>query len=185
MSTLLLWLCEGAALPPALDAAVCRSTAHHPDDRHPDVGAWLADVESALAVPPVTVEPATPTTAPAPRRRRRAPLGVALAVLLAAVAGLVGGVQLAGGLGAEDSSGAAAITIDGPGEITVGEHATFTAVVEGVDGWVWTMPSGDHVVDAPSVSTTARSPGSARVVLRARAPDGTDLESVHHLTVRE
>jgi len=35
------------------------------------------------------------------------------------------------------------------------------------------------------VRLTASSAGSARVVLRAVAPDGTDLQAVHPLTVTE
>lgn len=183
MSTLLLWVAEGATLPPALTAALRRSTAHAPDRRHPDTAAWLADVEAALAPPP---EPAAPTAGgPAPGRPRRARLGAALAVLLAVAVGVVGGIQLAGGWGTPQRSGPAAIAIDGPAEITVGQEATFSAVVEGVETWVWTMPTGAHVLDEPSVTTTARSTGSARVVLRARAPDGTDLEAVHHVSVTE
>ena len=181
MSTLLLWLCDGAALPPALDAALARSTAHDPADRHRDVSAWLTDVEAALAVP---TPPEAPPPAPGSRRRRPV-VGIALAVALAALLGLVGGHLLAGGQGAPDRAGAAAIAIEGPAQITVGQPATFTAVVEGVDSWVWTMPTGAHVLDSPAVSTTASSPGSARIVVRARAPDGTDLEAVHHLTVSE
>lgn len=59
MSTLLLWMCEGADdLTPALFSALGRSTAHDPRDRHPDVAAWLDDVVSALA-PPATAPPSS------------------------------------------------------------------------------------------------------------------------------
>src|SRR5699024_8890365 len=54
LSRLLLWLCEGADLPPALDVALRRSLAPDPAQRHQDVAAWLADVEASLA-PPVPV----------------------------------------------------------------------------------------------------------------------------------
>ncbi len=180
MSTLLLWMCEGAALPDSLDRALRRSTAPDPDDRHPDVAAWLADVEGALAPP---APPRQPKSADVSGRRRR-PRHV-VAALLAAVVGLVGGLQLAGDPGPPARSGDAAIAIDGPAEIAVGQEATFVAVVEGVDTWVWTLPTGGHLLDTPRVTTTARSSGTGRVVLRARAPDGTDLEAVHHLTVTE
>ncbi|WP_152187820.1 serine/threonine-protein kinase [Georgenia satyanarayanai] len=184
MSALLLWMCEGGDLAPALLTALRRSTADDPEDRHPDVASWLTDVEAALTPPP---PPASERPAPAPdgrRWRRGAVLGASLALVLAVVGGLVGGTWIAGG-GVPDRSGSATVAVEGPSEITVGEQATFTALVEGVDSWVWTMPSGSLVLDEPDVSTTARSPGTARVVLRARAPDGTDLESVHHLTVTE
>src|SRR5690625_5212589 len=188
MSTLLRWLCEGAAdLPSALHTALARSTAHDPEDRHPDVAAWLADVEASLAPPAVTPPGPAAGDAPTPlpqSRRRRALLG-AVALVLAALLGGVGGVGLAGGLGTPDRAAGAAVAVDGPTRVAVGEEAIFTAVVEGVESWVWTMPDGTHVVDLPSVSTTARSPGSGRLVLRARAPDGADLEVVHTLTVTE
>ncbi len=188
MSTLLRWLCEGAAdLPSALHTALARSTAHDPEDRHPDVAAWLADVEASLAPPAVTPPGPAAGDAPTPlpqSRRRRALLG-AVALVLTALLGGVGGVGLAGGLGTPDRAAGAAVAVDGPTRVAVGEEATFTAVVEGVESWVWTMPDGTHVVDLPSVSTTARSPGSGRLVLRARAPDGADLEVVHTLTVTE
>ena len=71
----------------------------------------------------------------------------------------------------------ASLTITGPTEITVGEEAVFTAEVEGVDSWVWSLPSGSHVADAEQVTIVAASPGSAEVVLRGRSADGQQLEA--------
>ncbi|MGC0250167.1 serine/threonine-protein kinase [Pseudactinotalea sp. Z1748] len=120
-----------------------------------------------------------------PRPRGRWPLiAVALiAVGLAAGAGWLAGSLL--GPGPTDRSGQAGIAITGPSEIAVGQPATFSAEAAQVESWVWTLPTGQHLVDHPSVSITAAAPGRASVVLRARAPDGTDLEAVHHLTVTE
>src|SRR5699024_2312881 len=56
LSRLVLWLCEGADLPPALDVALRRSLAPDPAHRHQDVAAWLAGVEASLA-PPVPFGP--------------------------------------------------------------------------------------------------------------------------------
>ena len=198
LSTLLLWMCEEQTptdLPPALLAALARSTADDPADRHPDVARWLADVEAALAPPvPMTAIGLPPSSAsgpgpaaipasPSPRRRRTV-LATLVALGLGLGGGMLLGTQLAGQQ-APASVGSAAVAVDGPAEITVGQEVRFTADVEGVESWVWTLPTGAHVVDEPSVSVTARSPGSATVVLRARAPDGTDLEDVLELTVVE
>lgn len=193
LSMLLLWMCEGSPLghlPESLFTALRRSTARSPAERHPDVATWLADVENALAPPappagPPSVEPGTAAAAGGGSTgRRRRPALAAAGLALAALLGGVGGSQLAGD-GAPAGSGTATVAVEGPAEVAVGQDARFTAVVEGVESWVWTLPTGAHVLDEPSVSVTARSPGSASVSLRARAPDGTDLAAVHHLTVTE
>ena len=67
----------------------------------------------------------------------------------------------------------------------MGETSTFSADVTGVDSWVWTLPDGRFVVDESTVSMTASSAGSAEVVLRSRAADGTELESRHSFRVDE
>src|SRR5699024_6446940 len=127
-----------------------------------------------------TAEPSGP-----PRSRRRRGLAVVGAFVLAVALGTAGGIWLAGGATTPASTADAAIAVDGPTESTVGQDATFTARTRGVDSWVGTTPTDAFVVDEPAVSVTARSSGSATVVLRARAPDGTDLEVVHELTVNE
>lgn len=106
-----------------------------------------------------------------------------LSLLVVGVAGFIGGLRFDDGPPAQ--SGDAVIAIEGPEQLVVGEQATFTAATEGVNSWVWTLPTGAHIVDEPTTSMTATTPGSARVILQARAPDGTDLETVHHLTVVE
>lgn len=214
MSALLWWLCEagGIDLPQALFTVLARGTATDPAHRHPDVAAWLADVEEALAPPPPPPPPAPLPSAPAgahgvpgaggghgepgahaasgapgvphPRPRRlRLGLIALLSLLVVGVAGFIGGLRFDDGPPAQ--SGDAVIAIEGPEQLVVGEQATFTAATEGVNSWVWTLPTGAHIVDEPTTSMTATTPGSARVILQARAPDGTDLETVHHLTVVE
>lgn len=191
LSTLMRWLCAGAApgaLPPGLFTALDRSTATDPEERHPDVADWLADVETALAAPPRSPTPSPdPATLPAPTApaRRRRPLAAVVLGCVALILGLLGGTWLAGGLGPTASAGGATVAVSGPAAISVGEATTFAAEVQGVDSWVWTLPTGEHVLDEPTVTVTARSSGSARLVLRARAPDGTDLETVLDLTVQE
>lgn len=260
MSALLLWLCAGSGpeygLPEGFFAAVRRSHADDPEDRHPDVSAWLAEIEGALAdagsmaassasrgrpptpsglfpqdgtvllpEPPVPGGPRTglaaapvpgaavaalpemrtaildgprmppndeargvtsPHSEPAETPRRRAfRRGViaALALVLAVGVGLAAGWWL-GPPGAPSSSGSAAIEITGPSTATVEEPVTFTAETEDVSSWVWSLPTGAFEADAETVTLTATSPGSAVVVLRARAPDGTDLEVRHQFTVQ-
>lgn len=61
----------------------------------------------------------------------------------------------------------------------------FTAEVPGLDSWVWTLPSGRNLADEPDVTLTPTAPGTAEIILRARLPDGQDLEARHTVRVRE
>lgn len=210
MSTLLLWLCEGADdLPEELLAVLRRSTAASPDDRHPDVRSWLGDIEAVLAPVPQppqpdaligggaarptepadateptdAPEPAEPAGSTRPRFTRRLAVIGAVALLIAVACGVLIGTLLDAGPPA--GSGDAAIEIDGAATVTVGQEATFTAMTRNLDSWVWILPTGEYVVGEREVSITPRSAGSAQVVLRARAPDGNELEYVHRFTVTE
>ncbi|MGC0142815.1 serine/threonine-protein kinase [Pseudactinotalea sp. Z1732] len=180
------WLAdvEAASMPPAPTAVSAPpAPAGHAPSEPRDPGTDAAAPTSADA----GASGAASTSAPSrqPRHRRRWPLFTValLAVVLAAGAGWLAGSLL--GPGPTDRSGQAGIAITGPSEVAVGQPATFSAEADQVEGWVWTLPTGQHLVDHPSVSITAAAPGRATVVLRARAPDGTDLEAVHHLTVTE
>ena len=66
----------------------------------------------------------------------------------------------------------------------MGEQAVFTAEVEGVDSWVWTLPTGEHLVDAEQATLTASGPGRAELVLRARTTEGQELEARRVVSVR-
>lgn len=204
LSALMRWLADGAPVPPPLDRALGRSLADDPADRHPDVAAWRTEVEAALA-PPAPAAPAAPgprrsgTDGPGgpgepsePARREHPPIrrrrgSLVLAVVVALLAGLAVGALLWRGDGSAIPArhGDASVAIAGPEDATVGQPITLTAEVEGLAGWVWTLPSGEPVVDAEQVTVTARSPGEAEIVLRARTPDGTDLQTVHELDVSE
>ena len=48
----------------------------------------------------------------------------------------------------------ASVEITGPTDLTVGAAATFTAEVTGLESWVWTLPSGRYVLDAPAITVT-------------------------------
>ncbi|WP_029088354.1 protein kinase domain-containing protein [Brevibacterium album] len=103
------------------------------------------------------------------------------AAVTALLASLVGGVLLGRwAFGDAESPPAqadgASVSITGPEEVPVGEPAVFTAEVEGADSWAWTLPSRRYVADQSEVTVTATTPGSAELVLRAEAPDGSDLE---------
>ena len=194
MSALLLWLIEGAELPDAVQNVLTRSLATDPDQRHQDVTAWLADIEAAL---PDQDDPAAggavaaggrggasaeaPASSESSRARRRITAAV---VVLALVLALAGGVLIGRWAAVPGSStDQASVAISGPDQVGVGEAVTFTASVEGVNSWVWTLPDGSHVLDEETVTLTARSGGSAEVVLRARAPDGTPIAAVHRVVV--
>ncbi|SKC75735.1 serine/threonine-protein kinase [Krasilnikoviella flava] len=185
MSALLAWLSDGADLPRALPRALRRSLAEAPARRHPDVAAWLADVEAALG--PADEAPGTPAGPAAPRagRRRRTATAAVVAVVLGAGVGLGAGLGAAAWLDDRPraSAGAAGVAISGPASAVVGEPVTLTAQVTGADHWVWTLPTGAYTADDGSVELTASTPGRAEVVLEARAPDGTALTAVHRLDV--
>ena len=107
-------------------------------------------------------------------------------VLLAAVLGLLGGYLLRGSEQDVPSSSAdVLVAIDGPEEVAVGEPATFTAQVEGVDSWVWVLPTGGHLADEEEAVLTPTSPGTAEVVLRTHTPEGAELEASHTIDVME
>src|SRR5699024_2375671 len=73
----------------------------------------------------------------------------------------------------------------GPDEIEVGPPAVFTAETDGVNSWVWTLPSHRYVSDQATVTITATSPGTAVVILRSQTPEGEDLEVRHSVQVVE
>ncbi|MEN5072698.1 serine/threonine-protein kinase [Isoptericola cucumis] len=184
MSALLEWLGDGADLPGAVHSALTRalrrSLADSPARRHPDVRAWLADVEAALA----PSSSSGPEGAPAAPRRGRL-TAVVLAAALGAGAGLGAGWGAAALLDDRPPAAAdgASVAISGPATAAVGEPVTLTAQVAGTEHWVWTLPTGAYVADDGTVELTASSAGRAEVVLEARAPDGTPLAAVHELDV--
>lgn len=234
MSAVLRWVGEEADLPRDMDRAlrrvIKRGLQTDPRRRHPDVAAWLAEVEQALALPvprpghtstqgptsasasapvgdasasappghyPPSVTPrsgdhihsAHPEKTERPRRRASAwTRGLAMVgvVLLAAVLGLLGGYLLRGsGEEMPSSSAEVSVAIEGPEEIAVGEAATFTAQVEGVDSWVWVLPTGGHLADEEEAVLTPTSPGSAEIILRTHTPEGAELEASHTIDVTE
>ena len=119
-----------------------------------------------------------PTSSP----RRRALL-VALPVLALGV-GLGAGSLLGLDASAPSAAGDFSLAIAGPDEIRVGEQAVFTAEVQGVDSWVWTLPTGEHLVDEQQATLTASGPGRAELVLRARTTEGQELEARRVVRVR-
>ncbi|GAA1450111.1 serine/threonine-protein kinase [Nesterenkonia lacusekhoensis] len=207
MSAVLRWVGEEADLPPEMDRALRRVLKRglqtDPRRRYPDVAAWLAEVEQALALPvppghyPPSVTPrsgdhihsADPEKTEGPRRRAspwKRGLAMVGVVLLAAALGLLGGYLLRGSEQDVPSSSAdVSVAIDGPEEVAVGEPATFTAQVEGVDSWVWVLPTGGHLADEEEAVLTPTSPGTAEVVLRTHTPEGAELEASHTIDVTE
>jgi len=172
LSALLRWLTEGAQLPRRLQTVLARSLADDPARRHQDAAGWLADIERALDPEPVAEPPS-----------RRRPLLVATVVVLALVVGLLTGMLLARGQQPSATSGTSSVAIEGPTEVAVGEEAVFSAAVAGVSTWLWTLPTGEYVVDAEQVSVTPTGTGTARLVLTAIADDGEELQVVHVFTV--
>ena len=185
ISALLEWIVQGSRMPSALTRSLTRGMAENPRRRPADVEAWLKSIEEALAPPPAEAPaPAEEQPSPAPPARRRRPRIILAAALL--VVGLAAGLGLGeqiwhdAPVAAADS---ASLGISGPEELAVGEEARFTASVEGAESWVWELPDDRYVVDQGTISLTPSSAGSAEVVLRARAPDGTELEARHRLRV--
>ncbi|QGH68184.1 serine/threonine-protein kinase [Pseudactinotalea sp. HY158] len=188
MSRLLVWATEGADLPSTLSVALRRSLAADPAARHPDTASWLADVRSALV--PTRLGPGVPSVGePRVPRRPRGRRGHRVAGVVAAGALVIGGTIGAGLThwfgGTPDHTGAARISITGPGSVPVGEGASFTAEVHGADTWVWILPDGRYVLDQTEVSLTANSAGTADVTIHARDAAGVTIEATRRLVVTE
>lgn len=184
LSSLMTWLCQDADLPPDLGRALGRSLSVDPEDRHPDVAAWLADVEQALAPPPPSA-PATEdtdeTSGPASTRHRL--LGaVVAAALVALLLGLLTGWLLGSG-GPDEATDSARIEIDGPAQVHVGEPAIFTLRHVGVDSWVWVLPTGLHIVDEEQITLTPTGAGSSEVEVTSRDAEGRTLATSHRFVV--
>ena len=204
MSALLAWLVRGSDLPSALTKVLKRGMADRPKRRQANAQEWLKEVEEALA-PPAPEVPSEPdkqasavdadtesearSVASATRGRLVRRLQRAL-VVAGLVIALVGGVLL--GRWVFEGSGtppaqiaSSSIDITGPDEIEVGEPAVFTAETDGVNSWVWTLPSHRYVSDQATVTITPTSPGTAVVILRSQTPEGEDLEVRHSVQVVE
>lgn len=205
MSALLRWLIRDTELSAALHHVIDRGLQEDPQARQVDAMAWLAEVEDALGPEPAPASPAPSSSVAAPppgpgtepvqlasrtapslrgsRIGRRAALGALLAVAVAIGLGLGALLELGGG--PPSAAQGTSLAIAGPQEIVVGEEAVFTAEVEGVDSWVWALPTGAYLIDAPEAVLTASGPGHAEVVLRAHAPDGQELEARRTVRVVE
>lgn len=176
LSALVRWLVVGAELPAALGKALDRSLAADPRRRHRDVDAWLADVEAALAPVPEAPDPAVAR----PRRIRRPVAAAALTLALFAGAG-IGAAVTTQVTTPPASTADASLGIAGPTVAAVGSPTTFAVDATGLSTWAWQLPDGRYVVDEDTVTVTATSAGGARVVLRGRGIDGTELEAVHQV----
>ncbi|MGP5290753.1 serine/threonine-protein kinase [Brachybacterium sp. AOP42-E1-35] len=200
MSSVLRWLVQDADLPAALHRTLERGLQEDPGARQADATTWLGEVEEALALEtapaahepsaasPVGPEPSSASSLSASagvgyRLRRRAVLGALLVLALVTGLGLGSRLDLRGAV--PSAAGGVSLAIEGPDEVRVGEEAVFTAEVEGADSWVWSLPTGSHLVDAEQTVLTASGPGTAEVVLRARAPDGQELEARRTVRVLE
>lgn len=199
-SALLAWIVEGTTPPAALQTVLKRGMHTDPEQRQQSVTQWRAEIEEALtAVDAVPPSPPPPDIVPrlhgagtklddslpksASGRSLTAWLFSGLAVLTGAI-GLVLGLFL-GGDRYPSTTDDASIAIEGPEEVSVGEEATFTAETEGVDSWVWALPTGTHVTDDTETTITATEPGTNDIILRARGLDGEELEVRHRITVTE
>ena len=175
MSKLLEWIAHGAPLPAAFFAELKRSLHPDPNKRHPGARAWLESIEAALDPPPA--EPRATAAVTRPRNKWRL-LAAVLALALALGAGTLLPTALT-----HLRTGAASVAIEGPEKITVGQEATFRAVIDGAESWVWILPGGRYVADADEVSLTPSSPGRAEVALQARDGNGNPVEETLNVVV--
>lgn len=199
LSSLMAWLCEGADLPDALTQTLDRGRAVDPEDRHPDVAAWLVAVEAALAPPAPAgttttsrssqegvAGPADASARGRPATSARRPVLPVLALVVGALLlGLLGGWLVARAGGPGEATTTARIEIEGPDTVMVGEPATFTLRHLGVSSWVWVLPTGQHVADQESITLTPSGPGASTVTVRARDASGADLQDDVRLTVTQ
>lgn len=160
-----------------------------PERRQLGAQAWLREVEAALAPPaptaPVDSAPAAPADPPRPTRAWRSRAAAIGAVLLALAGALTLGLWLGDEPAPPAAVAGASISISGPSEIDVGEEAIFTATVDGVTSWSWSLPTQRFVTDSAEVTMVATSPGTGEVVLRSRTSDGVELEARHIVRVVE
>lgn len=208
-SALLAWLTESTHVPEAFHAVLHRGMRTDPGARQQTVAQWLEEIETALVLKPSVNPPPSnlgtqeniatqldsphstvgplpdfiPTSSGTSTVRTSTLLLSGLAVLTGII-GLVAGLFLISDrhpATIDDIS----IAIDGPEEVTVGEPVTFTAETQGVDSWVWALPTGTHLVDDAEATMTPTEPGTNEIILRARADDGEELEARHHVSVTE
>jgi hypothetical protein len=220
LSALLVWLCTGrppddrpskavlagTGLPARLGAALATSLADDPRRRHPDVAAWLRDIEAALApaAPPAERIPRGDDGHAPTRRgptRRHAVLRLAVALLAGALlgAGALFAIQARmtdapettvtalddGHVEVGQQVGDARVALIGPATVAVDQVATFIAATRGLESWVWLMPDGTVSPDAPQVRLRTRSAGTARIALLGTTGSGDRLEVVHELRVTD
>ncbi len=203
-SALMSWVAEGANLPNDFHHVLHRGMENDPGRRQQTIVEWLADVEAALAPPPPRIQappspqlqnpgkhhPNTfgndlPDYIPTPTSGEPLRTTTLLLIGLAVVTGIIGLVagMFFGGDHYPAENDNAAIAISGPEEVGVGEAATFQADTEGVHSWIWSLPTGTSVVNDDEATMTATEPGTTEVILRARDPDGNELETRHRITV--
>lgn len=204
MSALLAWLVRESNLPSALTKVLRRGMADRPKRRQSDAQEWLKEVEDALDPPaPEAVagsdgqdsaeQPEADSQArsiASARRRKFVRRLQQTLVVVGLVLALAGGVLLGRwAFGASEPPPAhvasSSIDITGPDEIEVGQPAVFTAETDGVNSWVWTLPSRRYVADQSEVTITPTSTGTATVILRSQTRDGKDLEVRHSVRVVE
>ena len=205
-SALVSWVAEGANLPKDFHHVLQRGMETDPDRRHQTIVEWLAEIEAALAPPPPKIQAPPPPQLqhqansypniqgddlpdfiPTPTSGEPLRTSTLLLIGLAVVTGIIGLVagMFFGGDHYPAENDGASIAISGPEEVGVGEAATFQAETEGVHSWIWSLPTGTSVVDDDEATMTATEPGTTEVILRARDPDGNELETRHRITVTE
>src|SRR5699024_6254498 len=206
-SALLAWITEGTHLPEAFQRALHRGMRADPGARQQTMTQWLDEIESALVPNPtmtrtssslathrhIGLDNNTPQSTDGPLPDfiptatntgtvRTSTLLLSGLAVLTGIIGLVAGLFLSTDRHPAEI-GDVSIAISGPEEVSVGEPATFTAKTEGVDSWIWALPTGTHVVDDAEATMTPTETGTNEVILRARADDGEELEARHHVTV--
>lgn len=110
---------------------------------------------------------------------------VGLLAALALLAGVVTGFSWGSSDAPPTEAGGASLAVRGPEEVAVGQELTLSADVQGLETWVWTLPTGANAADEAKVSMTATRPGTSEVILRARVPGGPELEVRHEVRVVE
>ena len=177
--------------------AIVRGLAEDPDDRFDTIGDWHravrrdrsapAPIPAGTPAPPRWAEtPDVVGSATAKRSMPPWPLIVAAVVLVLLLIGGALTIFATGGgpsittvddgrVRVQDSDGDLQLAVFGSPDAEVGDVVEFEAAAQGATSIGWLLPDGSTADGSSSIEVTMTSPGSSRITLVGRGPDGAEL----------